>query len=300
MAYLPHSKEMFSIIFQKDFACLAAFLILPFLLALTSASGFAAALNPAEKTELKYGQIIPLLAEIAYSGDERLRYDVYYSGGIKIGELQIDVTDDGAVEPGFIIDARVTTKNGAIHYIYPVLDRHLTKVDGKTKLPYHYEIWQKEGYNYESHKVLHYDQQNFIIRYLHNGKTSGEYRLDGWVNNEFSSFFNSRVMELQMGKPFIVPTFADNRRVEVVVHPMAEEVLTSTILGEVPTISVMPVLTFKGLYDKQGDTVIWYTADECRVPVKVNSKIVLGSLTARLKEYHNPACPRYNQDLADQ
>ena len=72
-----------------------------------------------------------------------------------------------------------------------------------------------------------------------------------------------------------------------------ETVLKKTILGSVLTLEVMPVMTFKGLYDKKGDTVIWYTADECRVPVLINSKIVIGSLTAKLAAYENSACTRY-------
>jgi len=54
-------------------------------------------------------------------------------------------------------------------------------------------------------------------------------------------------------------------------------------------------MTFKGLYDKKGDTVIWYTDDECRVPVLINSKIVIGSLTATLAVYQNSACTLYDQ-----
>jgi hypothetical protein len=243
--------------------------------------------------ELRAGQILDQFARIGYSGDEWLRYDVYYSGGVKLGELRLALRDAGDQREGYEIDANVTTKNGAVHYIYPVYDRYLTKVHRESKLPYHYEIWQKEGYNYESHKILEYDQQNFKVAYLKNGEISKVVQLEGWFNNEFSSFFNSRLMVLEPGKPFIVPTYADRRRVEVVVHPMAREILTDTIFGDVPTISIMPVLTFKGLYDKQGDTVIWYSDDECRIPMQVNSKIVLGSLTAKLKEYSNPACTLY-------
>jgi hypothetical protein len=56
---------------------------------------------------------------------------------------------------------------------------------------------------------------------------------------------------------------------------------------------VMPVMKFKGLYDKDGDTVIWLTDDACRVPVKINAKIAIGSLTATLDGYSNSACERY-------
>ncbi len=53
-------------------------------------------------------------------------------------------------------------------------------------------------------------------------------------------------------------------------------------------------MKFSGLYDKRGDTVIWYSDDACRVPVRVNSKLVIGSLTAKLVSYTNPACPSYD------
>ena len=66
------------------------------------------------------------------------------------------------------------------------------------------------------------------------------------------------------------------------------------MLGDVETVVVEPVMTFSGLYDKRGDTVIWYTDDRCRVPVKINSKILIGSLTAELVSYRNPLCGQYN------
>jgi hypothetical protein len=70
--------------------------------------------------------------------------------------------------------------------------------------------------------------------------------------------------------------------------------LEDTVIGPVDTVEVMPILTFTGLYDKRGDTVIWYTNDECRVPVLINSKIVIGSLTSTLVYYSNPACKKYS------
>ena len=90
-----------------------------------------------------------------------------------------------------------------------------------------------------------------------------------------------------------MPTFADKKRVEVVVNAISTKRFDETLIGPVTTVEIMPVMTFKGLYDKKGDTVIWYTDDECRVPVMINSKILIGSLTAELTAYENPACSRY-------
>ncbi|MCI5160291.1 MAG: DUF3108 domain-containing protein, partial [Candidatus Electrothrix sp. AUS1_2] len=64
----------------------------------------------------------------------------------------------------------------------------------------------------------------------------------------------------------------------------------TTVLGQKDTIKVMPKMNFKGLYDKDGDTVFWLTDDSCRIPVEIRSKILIGSLVAELEEYVNPAC----------
>jgi hypothetical protein len=248
--------------------------------------------NVAERT-VPYGVIDPTLLPIGYSGREVLHYDVSWTGGIKIGELHLEVNRLEGATDEFEIRATVTTKNGAVDLIYPIKDLHVTKVRGPKRLPYHYEIWQKEGYRYRAHRVLQYNQEGGEIIYMKNNKLEGVFKIDGETNNEFSSFFNSRLMDFPVGSGFIVPTFADKKRVEVVVNAISEQLLEETLLGTVSTVEIMPIMTFKGLYDKRGDTVIWYTNDECRVPVLINSKIIIGSLTAELSAYDNPACHRY-------
>jgi len=242
---------------------------------------------------IPYGVIDPDLIAIGYPVKEILEYDIYWNAGIKIGQLHLEISELKELQESFEIKASVTTRGGAINLIYPVKDTHITHVRGDKRLPYRYEVWQKEGYNYEAHRLTEYDQKTGEISRRKNGKPRDGYKVKGEINNEFSSFFNSRLMISKVGEQIIVPTFADKKRVEVVVNTVAEKTLKKTILGSVATLEVMPVMTFKGLYDKKGDTVIWYTADECRVPVLINSKIVIGSLTAKLAAYENSACTRY-------
>lgn len=254
---------------------------------------------PAMSQDIPYGVIDPDLLDTGYPEKEILDYDVFWSGRIKIGQLRIEIEQMQELEDNFEIKASITTKGGAISLIYPVKDTHITHVRGEKRLPYKYEVWQKEGYNYEAHRLTEYNQENGQIKNWKNDKPRGEVSVDGEINNEFSSFFNSRLMTQEIGAQFIVPTFADKKRVEVVVNVIGEQQMEKTVIGSVATVKVMPVMTFKGLYDKKGDTVIWYTADECRVPVLINSKIVIGSLTARLAAYENSSCTRYKSVIRD-
>ncbi len=239
------------------------------------------------------GTILEELLPIGYSGDEFFKYDVFWSGGIKIGEVRLTVSSAADSEESYSIEVHVTTKGGAVHWFYPINDRYLTLVRGHKRLPYYYEMWQKEGKKYEAHRVMFFDQAKGEIIYRKNEDPEIKYVFDGDANNEFSAFLNSRLMEFELDKPFLVPTFADKKVTKVSVYPRKEEHLENTVIGDVDTMLIMPIMNFKGLYDKQGDTIIWYTHDECRVPVKINSKIVIGSLTAQLTEYENTACNKY-------
>ncbi len=149
---------------------------------------------------IPYGRIDPELLVIGYSGDEILEYDISWTGGIKIGELHLEIKKLKDADESYEIKAFITTKGGLINAIYPVNDTHITHVRGKKRLPYRYEIWQKEGYNYEAHRLTEYDQKNGDISLLKNNKAEGEFHVSGEVNNEFSSFFNSRLMALEVGK----------------------------------------------------------------------------------------------------
>ena len=239
------------------------------------------------------GQIMPELLPIAYSGGEKLTYAISYTGGLRLGTLTLTIT--ALPEPDhFQLRAFVSTDGGALARIYPIHDLHMTTVVGQARLPVRYEVWQEEGRDYRAHRLTLYDQKNGLVTVRKNDEPPQEFPVGAPVHNEFSAFFASRLMPQRPGEDFLVPTFADKKKNEVVVRVLGQERLKKTILGEAATHQVTPILKFRGLYDKRGDTVIWYTADECRLPVKINSKIVIGSLTARLIAYENSHCPRYN------
>lgn len=233
----------------------------------------------------------PSLLRSAYGGDETFQYDVSWSGGIKIGELRLRITRTAGTQDSFEIQARITDY-GAFRFFYPVDDTFVTLVQGPERLPIRYEVEQKEGRSYKAHRLTLYDQEGNLVRYRKNDGPEKKFRVAGRVHNEFSSFFFTRVLPFAPNTSEIVPTFADEKRHEVVVTPREWTRFDETLLGPVNVIEVLPRMTFKGLYDKSGDTVIWFTDDACRVPVRIRSKILIGSLTAELVAYHGTSCGR--------
>ena len=226
----------------------------------------------------------------AYQGNEKLAFDVSWSGGIKIGKLIMEINKLEGKKERFEIKVNVND-SGMFHFVYPVSDTFVTIVEGAQRLPVSYEVHQKEGRSYTARRYSEYDQEKGEVKYQKNDQKPVVFQVEGGVHNEFSSFFFTRVLKLDNNSSVIVPTFADGKRHEVVVKTGELTRFKGTVRGDVNVIPVTPVMKFKGLYDKDGDTVIWFTDDACRVPVRINSKILIGSLTAELVSYENPLCP---------
>ena len=144
-----------------------------------------------KKHNIPYGVIDPSFVPVAYSGGEFFRYDVSYTGGFKLGELHLVLRNSGEAADSYIIEARVTTENGIFSNVYPIEDIHVTKVSGPERLPFHYEVWQKEGYSYEAHRITLYDQEDKRIHYYVNDNPVEEFVISDSTQNEFSSFFAS-------------------------------------------------------------------------------------------------------------
>ena len=233
------------------------------------------------------------ISEYVFSGEETLKYEISWSGGVKIGDLLLEIRKDQNAEHTYTIHARVKD-SGIFHFFYPVNDTFDTKVAGSKRLPVSYDVEQKEGSGYHALRHTEYDQENGVVRYKKNNNTPEIFNVVGDVHNEFSSFLFTRILKLDKNKPVTVPTFADKKRHEVVVQTGDRINIENKLLGKLAVLTVSPIMDFKGLYDKSGDTVIYLTDDVCRIPVRINSKILVGSITAELVSYSSSSCIHYS------
>jgi hypothetical protein len=255
---------------------------------LAPASGFPRAETTAG-VELHPRDILQATLAAVYSGDETLHYAVSWSGGVKIGDIHLQIQRQNTSETGYVIVAKVKDY-GPLSVFYPVDDQFRCFVDGPMKLPTRYEVEQKEGYGRETTRLSEYDQGMKIVRYQKNKNKVETFQLDGAVYNEFAAFIITRALAYIGKVEIIVPTFADKKRHEVKVA-VANRETRKTLFGPMKTLKVRPKMQFRGLYEKSGSTTLWLTDDRCRVPVEIHSRIVVGSLVAELVDYSNSACP---------
>ena len=252
---------------------------------------FFASISGAQQN-IEAATVDDIIRSQVYASPEKLHYTISWSGGIKIGDLYMEITKDSGAKEQYTIHVRVKD-SGIFHFFYPVDDTFVTVVRGPRRVPVTYDVEQNEGSSYHALRHTEYDQEKGIVRYQKNKGAVQTFQVEGEVHNEFSSFLFTRILRLDEGHPILVPTFADKKRNEVVVLLSGRKVVENELIGPVQALVVHPLMKFKGLYDKAGDTTLYFSDDICRVPVRINSKILIGSITAELAGYSSATCEHF-------
>ncbi|MBN1893829.1 DUF3108 domain-containing protein [bacterium] len=105
-----------------------------------------------------------------------------------------------------------------------------------------------------------------------------------YVLDVLASFYYARTRPLETGSSFDMDSFSDNKiyPLRVLVHGRERIKVPA---GQFDCVVVEPVLRGEGLFKQKGKLTIWVTDDERRMPVLMKSKILVGSIDARLTAF---------------
>jgi len=118
------------------------------------------------------------------------------------------------------------------------------------------------------------------------------FSLEPCVLDVLSAFFVTRVRGVPEQEALTLPVFDNGRSYVLEVRFRGRERLDlpAPLGPDVPTIVVEPLLAEgTGLFVKKGRLAIWLTDDERRIPVRLRSKVAVGSISADLESYTPPA-----------
>jgi hypothetical protein len=207
---------------------------------------------------------------------ENLSYDIYWLG-IYVGNAVLEaVNDKGTLH----ITSRINS-TPFISTFYTVEDYAESLIrDGRS---IHFRIKQREG-RYKSDKETIFDVSNkkvIYFDYLKNKKK--EYDIDSVIWDVISGFYYLRTLPLVIGKVVYIDIFDSNKLLKAEVSVLRKEKIKVSGIGEVATVVVKPDLKSEGLFHRKGDIFIWFTDDEKRIPVKVETKVPIGKVVAELK-----------------
>ncbi len=225
--------------------------------------------------------LFPVCSASAFGIPERLDYDLSWTG-IKAGTASLEITKNG---DGFRI---VSTAESAawVSVFYRVEDRVETFVErtadregpGRTKL---YRVQLREG-RHRRHKEVAFDHDQKTARFVDFlGDEKKNFPISAASLDPLAGFYHLRGHDLAVGRSVYLDIFDSKKRWDVEVQILRRERL-STILGEIDTIVVKPLLKSEGIFSRKGDVLIWLTDDSRKIPVKLQSKVAVGAVSATL------------------
>jgi hypothetical protein len=214
----------------------------------------------------------------AFGVGERLVFEIAY-GMIKAGTSTMGIPDTVRVagRPCYHI---VTTaeSNSFFSNIFKVRDRVESVMDIDGLFTWKFEKHLHEG-KFKSDRYETYDP---FLRKAY--AKSDTFDVPLYVQDILSSFYFSRTIPIEVGQSVDIDNFADGRvyPLRILVH-RKEKVKVPA--GTFNCIAVEPVLRNEGIFKQTGKLTIWVTDDSARMPVLMKSKIFIGSIDARLKQF---------------
>lgn len=209
--------------------------------------------------------------------NEKFTYSISWIG-IKVGTAFLE-----AVRVNNIL--RITSEVHSAPFLstfYEVNDRAESwVVDEK---PFNFRIKQHEG-KYRSNKETIFDPERGTVtffNYLQNFKDEHP-MANGIAWDLISGFYYLRTQTLKVGESAYIDVFDSNKFYKAKIEVLREEKIIGPDNIAIDTIVIKPSLESEGLFQRKGDILIWLTNDPRKIPVRVSTEVVVGTVTAELQ-----------------
>ena len=218
---------------------------------------------------------------VAFGNGEHLVFDISY-GFITAGSavLEISAMDTIAGRTCYRVEFRVNSLP-SFSWIYRVEDHYLTYIDAAAIAPWKFEQHIREG-NYRRDFIAEFDQRKHVAK-----TDKGTYPVPPYVHDILSAFYYARTVDygpLKAGDQVQLSNFYKDTTYDLVVRVLGRQQL-EVAAGTFNTIVIEPLVKEGGLIKTEGRIVVWLTDDDRKIPIRVNTKVVIGSIDTELKEY---------------
>jgi hypothetical protein len=219
-----------------------------------------------------------------FKNGEYLHFEVNY-GIMLAGYATIEVHEDTNFNGHDVFIFKTTAKSRrAFDWIFKVRDWTKSYFDKKRVRTVRFEKELREG-SYEVDIGIDYDHENLKATYFRErkGKKNQTAVIDipENVKDPLSALFFVRTMDLKVGDEILIPA-TDNKKVydiKVIVHKKEKVKVPA---GKFSCIVVEPVMADGGVFKKDGKVLVWLTDDQKKMPVKMETKVYIGSIVAEL------------------
>jgi hypothetical protein len=154
-------------------------------------------------------------------------------------------------------------------------------LDKKGIYPWRFTQYVREG-KYKLDFTAEFDQINNVVKTKNN-----QYQIPPYVHDIVSAMYFVRTMDLSGKKPgekIYLQNFYKDSTYQLAVKFLGYQQV-EVDAGIFNCVCVEPLIKEGGLFKSEGRIIIWFTNDDRKIPVKVSTKVVIGTIDAELREY---------------
>lgn len=214
----------------------------------------------------------------AYRTGEKLTFDIRYGLIVAgIGTMSVDKEFDyknREVQRVFF-EAKSTP---SFSWIYKVQNQYISYLDKYGIYPWKYIQKTREG-SYKRDIEVEFDQ----VRGLAFEK-SKQYSIPPYTHDIISAFFYFRNLDLKSAKAGDVIKLSNYSKgkvfpLDVIIRGWQRITVPA---GTFNCVVLEPLVKAGGLFKNEGTLMVWLTNDEYKIPVKVETKVLIGSINVEL------------------
>lgn len=138
--------------------------------------------------------------------------------------------------------------------------------------------------NFKKKETILFDQINNQFTIVESSKTG---KTPLWVQDVLSSLYYLRTKKLEVGKEYSIDAHSGDKSWPLTVKVVRKEKIKVSV-GKFECFVVEPkIREDAGIFQAKGKLWVWLTADDKKIPVKMSSKVMIGSVTAKLNKMEN-------------
>ncbi len=251
-------------------------IVLPFLVA------FGVATTTSSATAQTSDGALRTISNNAFAVGERLTFDINY-GFITAGQAVMTIPDYKYVNGRQTYEINTyAVSTETMDNVFKVRDKYATYLDVDGIYPHRFEQHVREG-KYSKDYEAFFDQEEGTAE-TDDGK---KYKIPRFVNDILSAFYYVRTLDLKhyhKGDKITLQNFYDGKT-----HPLDVMVLGRQRIevgaGTFNCVVVEPLVVAGGLFKNEGSIQVWLSDDENKIPVKMSSKVLIGSIDVELTAF---------------
>lgn len=224
----------------------------------------------------------------AFQDGEWFRFKMSYSGWLKAGNatLTVNETKVNGKDSYHVVGKGWTT--GMINWFFKVDDQYESYFDAQSGQPYRFIRQTDEGgYTKDVDITFNHEEQKALV---HNKKdnTKNSYPIEQNVQDMVSAYYylrnNYNIADVEVGESIELNMFFDKENYVFKLKYLGEEIIKSEF-GKVKTLKFRPYVMAGRVFKEEESLTLWVTADDNKIPIKIQADLAVGSLRAELDAF---------------